>query len=165
MARFARTRCHLFDNKEANRALLRLLQVLFIHVVLVLDQADCLSLRPLSLYYLLVVALLELHLHLALIRHVLAEARGVHVAAHPLLLPVLLLRIGRVTLPLALLVALRRGERRRLVSHSNTVSFMLIWHRAVILPLLPIRITFVQVPLSARRILRVLLSDCFLREI
>ena len=93
MVRFARTRCHLFDNKEANRALLGLPQVLFVHVVLVLDQADCLSLRPLSLYYLLVVALLELHLHLALIRHILAEAGGMHVAAHSLR-PMLLLRIS-----------------------------------------------------------------------
>ena len=165
MVRFARNRCHLFDDKEANRALLRLLQVLFVHVVLVVDQADCLSLRPLSLYYLLVVALLELRLHLALIRHVLTETGGVHIVVHPLLLPVLLLRISRVTLPLTLFLALCLGERRRLVSHSNTVSFMLMWHRAVVLPLLPIRITFVQVPLSAGRILRVLLSDCFLREI
>ena len=164
MAWFARTRCHLFDNKEAHRALLRLLQVLFVHIVLVLDQMDCLGLRLLSLDYLFVVALLELHLHLALVRHILAEAGGMHVAAHSLR-PMLLLRISRVTFPLTLFVALRRGERWRLVSHSNTVSFMLMWHRAVILPLLPISIAFVQVPLGTRRILRVLLSNCFLREI
>ena len=85
-----------------------LLQVLFVHVVLVSDQANCLSLRSLSLDYLLVVALLELHLHLALIWHVLAEAGGSHVAAHSLLLPLAPFRISRVALPIALFVAALR---------------------------------------------------------
>ena len=99
--------------------------------------------------------LLELHLHLALIRHVLAKTEGLQVA-YPLLLP---LRICRVAFSLALFVALGRGERWRLIAYSNTVNFMLEWHRAKVLPLLPINLAFVHVPLRTRRILRVLLGD------
>ena len=71
------SRCDLLYDKKANGTLLRLLQVLFIHVVLILEQADRLGFGPFALDHgLLVVTLLQVHSHLALVRHVLAETMG-----------------------------------------------------------------------------------------
>ena len=96
-----RTRCDLLDDKKANRALLGLFQVLLIHVVFVLDQADGLSFSSHSLNYdLLIVALLQIHFHLALVWHVLTETMG---ASHSLL------RVCRVALSLASFVPM--GKR------------------------------------------------------
>ena len=56
-------RCHLVNHKEADGTFLGLPQVLLIHIIVVLYQANCFSLGPLSLDHELFWAI---HLHLAL---------------------------------------------------------------------------------------------------
>ena len=83
---------------------MRLFQVLLIHVVFILDQADGLGFcsHPLN-HDLLIVALLQIHFHLALVWHVLTETMSTFKS---------LLGVCRVALSLASFVPMGKRKRR-----------------------------------------------------